>query len=241
MKQFPRTELMSVVSVIFGVVGLVLQSWLCGSTDAYGLLNPNHFATILSYILLLVVAAGNLLILGDVRTSEDYDHLFPKSLVAAVGSFMGAAGILMSTFTFQATGVLYLLTTATGILSAVALGYAGCCRLLGKRPYCLVFGVVVVFLIFRTLLSCRAWSVNVQVQTFLFPLLANFSLLLAAYYRTALGAGLKNCQQYMFFRQMAVFCCLLGGVWYDLAFYMAGAAWLLTDFCQPDYYGKYAA
>ena len=240
MKRFPKTELMSVVSVAFGIVGLVMQRWLRDSADAQGLLQSGHFATGLSFVLLLVVAAGNLMVLGDVKSEGEHDSLFPKSVFAALGSFLGAAGILVSTFSFKDAGILTVLVTALGILSAVALGYAGFCRLQGKQPQFLLFAVVTVLLIFRTLAACRVWSAEVQVQSFVFPLLANFSLLLATYYRTNLCAEQKNCRQYMFFRQLAVFCCLLSCVWGDSVFYLAGAVWLITDFCNPDFYGKYA-
>lgn len=240
MKQFPKTELMSVVSVVFGIVGLVMQNWLCKSADFQGLLIPGHFATGLSIVLLLVVAAGNLLILEDVKTGGEYARLFPKSIAAAVGSFIGAAGILFSAFSFVGNGILPLLVTGLGILSAIALGYAGYCRLVGKPSSSLLFAAMAVFLIFRTLASCQVWTAEVQVQTFLFPLLAHLSLLLATYYRAALGADLKNCRQYMFFRQIAAFCCLLSSVWGEPVFFLSCAILLVTDFCEPEFYGKYA-
>ena len=240
MKQFPKTEIFSFFSVVFGIIGMALQSWLFSTVDSSGLLSHSHIASILSFILLAVLVAVNALFLKNAKPDGAYDQLFPQSIVAAAGCWIAAIGMGASAFIPVATGYLRILVRVMGALSTLALGVAGYCRLQGRRPNCLVYAAVTLYLIFRTLAVCQVWSAEVQVQTYFFPLLATLYLLIAAYYRAALGADLKNCRQYLFFRQMALFCCLLSVVGGDGVFHITGAIWMATDFCTPDAVGKYA-
>ena len=56
----------------------------------------------------------------------------------------------------------------------------------------------------------------------------------------AIGADMGNCRRYLLLRNVAVFCCMLSIVSGDWLFYTTGAVWMLTDFCDPFLYGKYA-
>ena len=239
MKRFLKTELFSLFSIILGIVGMALQSWLFSTADSQGLLLHGHMAEILSYILLAVFALVNFLFLKDTKPTGAYSHLFPQSLFAGIGSILAGLGIGLSAFSPEIVGVLRLVVKILGIASAAALGYAGYCRLQGKRPNCLLFAVVALFLIFRTLAFCQKWSAEVQVQTYFFPLLGGVSLLMAAYYRAAIGADMKGCRQYLFFRQLAIFCCLMSVAGGEALFYLAGAVWMATDACNPEHFGKY--
>ncbi len=240
MKPFSKSEFFSLFSIILGIVGLALQSWMFSTADSQGLLLHGHISEILSFILLALFVAVDFLFLQNTKPAGEYDHLFPKSALAGAGSLLAAAGIGLSAFTPEIMGVLQPVVRISGIAGALALGYAGCCRLRGKQPNCLLYAVVALFAIFRTLAFCQKWSAEVQVQTFFFPLLGSVSLLITAYYRAALGANLKNCRQYLFFRQLALFCCLMSLAGGETLFYLAGAVWMATDFCNPDHFGKYA-
>lgn len=240
MKQFPKTEIFSLCSILLGIVGMALQSWLFSTADSHGLLLNGHISEILSFLLLAIFIAVNFLFWKDFKADGAYGHLFPQSTVAAVGSILAAVGFGISAFTPAVTGVLQLAVKILGVAGAVSLGYAGYCRLQGKRPNCLLYAVVALFLIFRTLTFCQKWSAEVQVQTYFFPLLASVSALIAAYYRAALAADLKNCRQYLFFRQLAIFGCLMSVAGGEVVFYLAGAVWMTTDFCIPESSGKYA-
>lgn len=240
MKPFPKTEIFSLFSVLLGIIGMALQSWLFSTADSHGLLIHGHIAEALCYLLLAAAVAISILFLKNVKQSGAYAHLFPQSPVAAVGSFLAAVGILFSAFTPETVGVLTILVRVLGIAAALALALGGYARLQGKRPNCLLYAAVAVFLIFRTLAFCQGWSAEVQVQTFFFPLLAHISLLLAAYYRAELSADMGHCRQYAFFRQLALFCCLLSMAAGDRVFYLAVAVWMATDYCIPESFGKYA-
>lgn len=240
MKQIPKTEIFSLFSVILGVIGMALQSWLFSSADATGLLLHGHIAESFSLVLLGLVIILNYFGLKSVRPDSEQQILFPKSMVSAVGCFIAALGFLLSSLTIPSQGVLLLLIYIFGILSGFAIAYAGFCRLQGQQCNCLLFVVIVLYLIFRTLVACQAWSAEVQTQLFVFPLLANLSLLVAAYYRAAIHANIGNCRRYLMVRNIALFCCLLSAIRGDWVFYLSGALWMTTDFCAPEHYGKYA-
>lgn len=240
MKQFPKTEIYSFFSIIAGIAGMAMQSWLFSTADSHGLLLHGHISEILSCLLLAGVAVVCFLFLKNVKTTGAYAQLFPQSPIAAGGSLLAAAGILFSAFTPAAVGFLKIVVRVLGIIAGLALAVGGFARLQGKRPNCLLYAAVAVYLIFRTLAFCQGWSAEVQAQVYFFPLLAHLFLLLAAYYRAALAADFKNCRQYFLFRQLALVCCLMGLAGGDRMFYLAGAVWMATDFSIPQLSGKYA-
>lgn len=240
MKQVPKSEIFSLFSILAGLGGMAMQTWLFSTTDHKGLLTHGHPSAILSFLLLAGIVAANVFYLKTTKTGGLYDHLFPKSTVAAVGSFLAAAGFAVAAMTPVATGILGILVKVFGILTVVGLVLGGYNRLQGKRPNCLGYGAVSVFLIFRTLVFCQGWSAEVQIERFFFPLLGSLGLLMAAYYRASLVLNAKDCRHYLFFRQFSLFCCLLSLAGGDRIFYLAGAVWMVTDYCIPDTYGKYA-
>ncbi len=240
MKQFPKTEVYSFFSIIAGIAGMALQSWMFSTADNQGLMLHGHISEVLSYLLLAGIAAVSFLFLKNSKSNGKYAQLFPQSGVAAAGSFLAAAGILFSAFTPAAMGVLRIAVRALGVVAGLALAFGGYARLQGKRPNCLLYAAVSVYLIFRTLAFCQGWSAEVQVQAYFFPLLAHLFLLFAAYYRAALAADLKNCRQYFLFRQLALVCCVMSLARGDQMFFLAGAVWMATDFCIPEFSGKYA-
>lgn len=240
MKRFPKTEFLSLFSILLGIIGMALQSWLLSAMDSKGLLPYHHIGGTLTFILLALVVAGCFFFFRNVKTDKDIAQMFPRTPLAA-GSILAAVGIGFSAFSSGAADTLSFLVQILGVLSALALGYVGFCRLKGKRPHFLLYALIALFLILRTLTYCRGWSAETQVSLFFFPLLANLFLLLTVYYRSALEASLKNCRQFMLFRQLTLFCCLLSMPGGDWLFYLSGAVWVATDFCIPAYYGRYAS
>ena len=240
MKQVPKAEVFSLFSIITGVIGFAMQSWLFSTVDNKGLLMHVHISAVISFLLLAAVVAVNMLFLRNFKPGGEYHHLFPQSTVAGVGSMLAAVGMGICAMLPVSALVLRIFVRVFGLLSVAGLLLGGYNRLQGKRINCLVYGALSVFLIFRTLVFCQLWSAEVQVETYFFPLLASLSLLMSAYYRAAMGADLKNCRQYLFFRQLALFCCLVSLAGPDRLFYLSGAIWMATDFCVPDSFGKYA-
>ena len=240
MKQLSKTEFFSLFSLVFGFIGLGLQIWMFSTADSQGLLLHGHISETLSFIALAIVAGVNYVFLKIVNPKGEYTLLFPESPIAAAGCLFAAVGLCMSAFNTPAQGTLLYLLYVLGIMSGIVLIIAGFRRLQGEQPNGLLYGVVTVYLIFRTLAFCQKWSAEVQIQTFFFPLLGSIFLLLTAYYRAELGADMGNCRRYLFFRHLALFCCLCSMAWGDWVFYLSSAAWVATDYCLPNFYGKYA-
>lgn len=240
MKRFPKTEYLSIFSIILGIIGMSMESWLLSDMDNKGLLPYHHMGNTLAFILLAIVAGVCFCFLQNVKTAEDIAQMFPRSPLAA-GSLFAAAGMGFCALSGDVADPLSLIVRILGLASALALGYLGICRIKGKRPPFLLYGLIALFLIFRTLTYCRSWSAETQISVFFFPLLANLFLLVTIYYRAALEASMKNCRQFLFFRQLALFCCLVSISGGDWLFYLAGALWAATDFCIPAFFGKYAA
>ena len=219
------------VSLLTGSVSLPLRCWLLSSMDNHGLLPKFHIAGILSLLLLLLTAGIAFWSLRQAAPSNAYARRFPPSPLAAIGTALGGMGMGISAFTVSASGTLRLLVPILGILSAGALVYAGYCRLIGLRPNCLLHGITVLFLVFRILVCCRSWGAETQVQLYLFPLLGSLCLLLACYYRAEIAAMAGDFRKYLFFGQVALFCCLMCLPGDDWLFYMSAALWLATDYC----------
>ena len=233
MKQFPKTEVYSLFSILAGLIGMAMQTWLLSTVDSKGLLVHGHFSAAISFLLLAAVVVLNALYLKKVKTDLTYDQMFPQSIVSAAGTFLAAAGFAITAIMPGSAGLLGLLVRVFGIISAVGLVFAGYCRFQGKQPNCLAYAAVAMFLIFRTLVLCQGWSAEVQIERYFFPLLACLSLLMAAYFRASLVLESKDCKRYLFFRQFALFCCMLSFVGGDSIFYLAGIMWIATDYCIP--------
>lgn len=224
-----------------GVLGFCLQCWLFSAMDSSGLLPKNHIAEILSFILLALTLGICLIGLQNVVSSDAYHQLFPPSRLAAAGTLLGGIGIACSAFAPQTVGFLKIIVPVFGVLSGVALAIAAYCRLHGVRPNCLLHSTVAVYLIFRIMACCRNWGAEPQVQRYFFQLLACLSLLLACYYRAELDVHEKGIRQYVFFSQVALFCCCLCLPGTDRLFYLSAAVWMAADYCTLHSAGRYAA
>lgn len=231
MNNHSQSGLFPWVSLLTGSVSLPLRCWLLSSIDENGLLPRFHAAGILSLLLLLLTIAIAFWGLRKAPSSYAYRRRFPPSWPAAVGTALGGIGIGISAFTVPTAGVLGILVPFLGLLSAAALIYAARCRLIGLRPNCLSHGAMVLFLLFRILTTCRVWGAEPQLQLYLFPLLGSLSLLLTCYYRAEMDAMTGDYRKYLFFGQMALFCCLMCLPGDDWLFYMSAALWLASDYC----------
>lgn len=219
------------ISLLAGSIGLALRCWLLSAVDDRGLLPENHIAAILCYILLAVTLGLCFMGVRKAATSKAYRRLFPPSKLAAAGTVIGAIGIGISGFTAESTGFLRLILPILGIFAAGALMITAYCRFIGLRPNCLLHGLVAVYLIFRTLVGCRVWGAEPQLQLYFFHLLASLFLLLACYHRAEADALAGDYRRYIFFSQAALFCCCLCLPGKDWLFYLSAGIWVATDFC----------
>ena len=213
-----------------GVISMALQSWLLSSVNIRGLLPADNVAGVISMLLLAITLGVCLLVLRKAGPATDYGALFPRSPIAAGGTAIAGAGMLISVFSLPASGILGLLTPIFGALAGGALLVTAYCRFQGLRPHCLLHGVVIVFFIVRTMACCQAWGAEPQLQLYLFPLLASLFLLIAGYSRAELDVMPKNSRRYALLSQGALMCCLSSAAHSQGLFYSSAALWLAADF-----------
>ena len=219
-------------SLLTGSFGFALRCWLLSSVDDKGLLPANHVAGIVCFLLLAATLAFTFWQVRKAAPSKAYRKLFPASPIAAAGIAVGAVGMGISGFTTGSSGLLAIVLPVLGVACALALLYAAYCRLVGLRPSYLLYCIAVVFLVLRTLVCCRAWGAEPQLQLYFFGLLGSLFLLIACYYRAEISAMLGDYRRYAFFAQSALFCCLLSVPGSNWLFYLSAAIWMAADFCQ---------
>ena len=228
----PRSGIFPWFTIIEGLAGFFLQCWLFSAINAKGLLPENHIAGYLSFGLLALTLV--ICWLGS-RNEEDLcpDKLFFSSGAAAVGIALSAVAMAFSAFAAHGKGILQMLTFATGILAAAALGYIALCRAKKFHADAMLHSIITVYLILRTMTNCSVWSAQPQFQQYFFPLLACVLLMITSYYRAALALGLEHSKKYVFFSQAALFCCFMCCRGSDWIFYLSGILWLTFDCPAP--------
>ena len=228
------------VTILAGLVGFVLRSWLFSAVDSKGLLPTNHISGILIFILLALTLGMCLIGLKGIAPVATCQQLFPASPVAAAGILLGGVGLGLSAFTVEATGLLRIIMPVFAVLTVVVMAVAAYYRLKGLRPNFLLHCIVAAYLVSRIMVCCRGWSSEPQLQLYFFQLMAFLLLLLACYYRAELDVLPKSYRQYTFFSQAALFCCCLCLQDADRLFYLSAAIWMATDLCALPPAGKYA-
>lgn len=239
MKTINKTRLFPWTTLLVGLIGFALRCWLYSDVEEK-LLPAHHPAETICFILLAVMIAAIWLGVQNVSARAAYGELFPKSVTAAVGIFIAAVGLGVSAFTAEGVGLLRYVVPGVGVLAVVVLVLTGLLRLKGWKPAWMLYGVVAVYLILRTMASCSAWSSQTQLQAYFFQLLGSCFLLLAAYYRVALCARGGRPTLYVFFAQAALFCCCLSCVGGDWLFYLSSGIWMAADYCTLPLGGRYA-
>ena len=227
-----KQGLFPLFSLLAGSLGFALRCWLLSAIDDRGLLPHNHFAGILCFVLLAAALAFTFWQVRKTAPSKAYRKLFPASPIAAAGIVVGALGMGFSAFTVKGSGLFTVIVPVLGVLCALALVYAAYCRLKGLRPSYLAYCAAVVYLILRTLLYCRSWGSESQLQMYFFSLLGILFLLIACFYRAELTAMTGDYRRYVFFAQGALFCCMLCLPGKNWLFYLSVVVWMAADFCQ---------
>jgi len=232
MRLFSRRGIFPWFTVIEGVAGFFMQCWLFSTADRWGLLPRYHFSGFVSFFLL---ALTFFVCFMGARQEKDVspEKLFLAYPPAAAGIGLSAIGFAISSFTVSGLSFLRFLTPVLGVLSAAALIYAAYCRMKGRQADGLLYCIVIVFLILRTMSCCSAWGSEPQLMRYFFPLLACVLLLVASYYRAALAIGEINYRRYVFFSQVALFCCCLSCRGGDWLFFLSAVLWLTCDFPAP--------
>ena len=236
MKQYLKPAFLPVAALASGILTMLMRFWLFGlGTDDRGLLPVSTFPDAFSWILTALTIV--LLIIGvrGLREATKYRFNFPASIPAAVGTALGALGILITCLAelFAGAPRLGVFSAVLGIAAAVALGFLAYCRKDGKKPSFLFHSFVCIFLMFHLISHYRIWSAYPQLQTYAFELLAIVFLMLSCYQRAAFEAGRGDRRAYTFMTLAALFFCIAaipGSA--SVIFYIGCAAWMFTTLCS---------
>lgn len=235
MKKFLKPELLPVLTVVLGSVGMLLRVWLLVSgIDEKGLYVQGHIADTLSYLLLAVTALAVYLCALPLKGSGDVLHLFPASATAAVGCFCAAAGVVIAAVSelAQSADMILLFSMLAGFLASACLVFTGLCRLRGHKPSYIFHAAVTIYFLLHLIARYRYWNRESQLQIFFFPLLASVLLMLCAYQRACLDAREGNRRTYVVTNQLAMFCCFLSITDRDWLFYLSMLLWTMTNLCD---------
>ena len=222
-------------ALLTGAVGLVLRMWLFATgVDHKGLLVEGHIAGTLTLVLTGLVLGGLFLWLRQPLKKLPYERLFPASLTAAFGCWVAAAGIVRGDFAHLVSGLdrTEIFSLVLSVAAIVSLAFLGYCRIRGQRPHPALHAVVTVYFMFQLIRLYRLWSSETQLHTYFFQLLAAVFLMLAAFHRAELDAGIGKLNNWLFFRSGAVFFCLTALYDDNFLFYLAMFVWMFTEDCR---------
>lgn len=222
-------------ALLTGAVGLVLRMWLFTTgVDHKGLLVEGHIAGTLTFVLTGLVLGGLFLWLRQPLKKLSYERLFPASLTAAFGCWVAAAGIARADFAHLVSGLdrTEIFSLVLSVAAIVSLMFLGLCRMKGQRPHPALHAVVTVYFMFQLIRLYRLWSSETQLHTYFFQLLAAVFLMLAAFHRAELDAGIGKLNNWLFFRSGAVFFCLTALYDDNFLFYLAMFVWMFTEDCR---------
>ena len=235
MKQFLKPKLLPLISFAAGLLGLLLQGLLFLLTmDQRGLVSSPHFLHI--FALLIQGGALTLFVLCvlPLEGHNRYGDNYPASLPGGPGSFALAAAILLTVpghLDIQGN-VLGLLWLGLGVFAIPCLIFTGICRLQGKRPAFLFHSVTCLFFAVQLVMSCRNWSKEPQICTYIFALLGCIALMLSAYYRAAFDSGIGRRRMQLFTGLAAGCLCLAAIPGSDSPMlFFGGSLWALTNLC----------
>lgn len=222
-----------VLMLVFGIAALLLRKWLYAvAVDVKGLLVRSHPLEIAVFVLTAVVLAVILLAVRKLENASSYEDCHSASVLSAVGHVAAGAGILVTalTGTTMMGGYVELVWRALGLAAPVCLLAAGVIRVLGKRPFFLLYVVACLFLMLHTVTRYQFWSGNPQMQDYFFSLLGLLALVFFGYYNAGWDAGYGNLRLTVGTGLAAIYLCTAElAVSSGPALYLGGILWALTE------------
>lgn len=220
-------------ALLCGSLGALLRLWLYGTgLDEEGLLTAAHPAGILVLILTALTIVALLWFLRHFSTQGKYSRQFPASVLGSMGSFAGAAGILLAALLelIRRESALSVLTGLLGVAAAVAMVMTGLCRFKGMRPNFLFHTVICLFFVVWLISRYQSWSADPQLHDYCFQLLATVCAMLFGYHRAALDLKSGNRRAMVTVGLLGTYFCCLSVAASDAAlFYAAIGAWMVTN------------
>lgn len=236
MKFTLKPTLLPWLTLGFGGIGLAVRNWLYRSAmDSNGLFVTFHPANLLTWVVAFVSVAVLILCLRFPMPGGEYLKLFPKSVAATVGCFIGAVGIAVCSVTelmsLPKADYAAVATLVTGMVGSASLVYLGLCRLWDMHPGTAFRCLVCLFFVLHLVSQYRTWSAEPQLQEYFFQLMASVLMMLCSYHRATLDSGKHPLRRYLIFHQLSLFFCCMSMVGQNRLFYLTMGVWTLLDSC----------
>ena len=232
MKRNTGSALLPVLMLILGAAAFALRSALYAvAVDVKGLLLRGHPLEI--GLTALTVAA--MLLAALVAWKEEKSGFDAKPLgncLAALGNAAAGAGILATVLTAESLAAGYLASAwqILGYAAPACLLLAGITRMLGKRPFFLLYVAACLFFLVHIVTRYQLWSANPQMQDYVFALLAAMAQMFFGFYEASQEAGCGNYRMKLGMGLAAIYLCLAELARSSCpALYLGGILWVLTE------------
>lgn len=204
-------------------------------TDSNGLLRAPNILSVMIALFAIVTVVTVIAAVRPLGGTNGYAENFSRSVFGGCSAILAAVGILFCIFT-QKTAYRDFLTRLTdllGIFSALSLVIVGVCRIGGKKPNFMLYGMVCLYFALRLVDCYRDWSSCPQFHSYLWQLFAGIGLMCVGYYHAAFSVGLGNRKRMIACGLITAFMCLPIMVEEDCGFfYCACGLWALFDTCR---------
>lgn len=219
------------IILLAGALGLLLQCWLQWvGEDRKGLYPSGHISMILLTLLSMGVVVVFFLIGRHAGRYREYEHNFPASLQAAVGSFAAAVGIgIYAVKQFGGEGFLPVAVALSGLAAGAVLIWGGYYRMKGRKPHFLVHLIPCAFFMLRLFLMARDLGDEPEASRYLVRFLAAILMIPASYQLWGFDVGEGNRNKCLFWCACAGYFALIamaGGN--ELLLHMTLALWMVT-------------
>ena len=193
MKQTVNPKHLKLLTGAAGVLGCMFRAALyAGGVDRKGLLITGHWSSIGVWLLTAAVAAVMLLRCRLLTGPTDYETAFPSSVFSAAGAVLAAVAFVLSPIGQLPSPALVTMEPVLRFAAAGSLILIGYCRYRGRKPFFLLHCTVCLYLALRLICQYRIWSVDPQIQNYVFYLGAHVALMITAYQLAAFDAGCGN-------------------------------------------------
>ena len=222
--------------LVFGIAALAMRWGLYATAvDVKGLLLRNQPLSPVLTVLTIGVLVRIALAVRKMETSSCYEDHYSASLIGGIGHVAAGAGILVTVLTGRTLmgGYVETVWRILGMAAPVCLLAAGVARVLGRRPFFLLYVAVCLFLALHTVTRYQFWSGNPQMQDYLFSLLGLLALVFFTYSLAAWDAACGSLRLTMGTGLAAIYLCtaeLAGSSGYAL--YLGGILWVLAELCS---------
>ena len=231
-----------------GLLSLGLNRYMLTKLiDDKGLLVAGSFAQTMVWVVAAAFAAGLLLMLRTIGGDGTYEDNFPPcylsgSLLIAAGLALGWAvpGLALDAPTPMAQGAALAIGMITAQaakflpwLAAASMVVLGGLRMMGKRPWPVLSGIITLFYMLMLVTNYRLWSADPQLHTYAWQLMAEVLLMLCAFHRTCCDANVIQRRKLLATGLGAAFCCMaaLSGD-FQRGFFLASGLWAAGCQCN---------